>query len=179
MYLCAYVSGYAFRSPATYRNETWHGGRGRGPEAWEQLYEVTRGQRSGQIWNCSDWAQIRGKWCWMGGDYKTGIEKDALWCCTGSKVRSNFKLLRNLGKVMLDGRRLQNGYRGGRPLMLYGVKGQVKFQVAPIELKLGESNAGGRVSKKHVSRRMPSDAIRGQRSGQISNCFDWALTRET
>ena len=38
---CVYVSGYAFRSPATYRNETWHGGRGRGPEAWEQLYEVT------------------------------------------------------------------------------------------------------------------------------------------
>ena len=30
--------------------------------------------------------------------------------------------------------------------MLYGVKGQVKFQVAPIELKLGESNAGHRAS---------------------------------
>ena len=92
-----------------------------------------------------------------------------------SKVRSNLKLLRlssNSGKVMLDGRRLQNRYREGRPLMLYGVKGQVKFQVAPIELKLGESNAGGRVSKKHVSRRAPSDVIRGQRSGQISNCFD-------
>ena len=31
------------------------------------------------------------------------------------------------------------------------VKGQVNFQIAPIELKLGESNAGCRVSKTQVS----------------------------
>ena len=79
-----------------------------------------------------------------------------------SKVRSNLKLLRlssNSGKVMLDGRRLQNRHREGRPQMLYGVKGQVKFQVAPIELKLGESNAGWEGSTERVSRRMSSEVV--------------------
>ena len=56
--------------------------------------------------------------------------------------------------------------------MLYGVKGQVKFQVAPIELKFGESNAGWEAITKQVWRRTPSDVIWGQRSGQISNCSD-------
>ena len=37
------------------------------------------------------------------------------------------------------------------------VKGQVKFQVARIELKFGEGDAGPRASAKCVSRRMPSE----------------------
>ena len=60
-----------------------------------------------------------------------------------SKVRSNFKLLglsSNLGRVMLDRGRVRNAYRGGCPLRSSEVKGQVKFQVAPMELKLGENN---------------------------------------
>ena len=35
------------------------------------------------------------------------------------------------------------------------VKGQVKFQVAQIELKFGEVDAGPRASAKCISRRMP------------------------
>ena len=42
------------------------------------------------------------------------------------------------------------------------MKGQVKFQVAPIELKLGESNAGWEAITKRVWRRTPSDVIWGQ-----------------
>ncbi len=38
------------------------------------------------------------------------------------------------------------------------VKGRVKFQVARIELKFGEGDAGPMVSAKGVSRRMPSQA---------------------
>ncbi len=46
---------------------------------------------------------------------------------------------------------------------------QVKFQVAPVELKLGSSNPEDRGSIKLISIRMPSNVTQGQRSGQISN----------
>ena len=39
------------------------------------------------------------------------------------------------------------------------VKGQVKFQIAPIELKLGESNPEGRAGMKLISRRVSSNVI--------------------
>ena len=61
-----------------------------------------------------------------------------------SKVGSSFKLLglsSDLGRVMLDRRREQSAYRGGCPPRSGEVKGQVKFHVAPMELKLGEDNA--------------------------------------
>ena len=77
-----------------------------------------------------------------------------------SKVRSNFKLLglsSNLGRVMLDRGRVQSAYRGGCPPRSSEVKGQVKFQVARIELRLGEGDAKPRVSAKCVLRRMPSE----------------------
>jgi len=45
-----------------------------------------------------------------------------------------------LGKVVLDVGRVQSAYLGGRPPWLSEVKGQVNFQIAPIELKPGESN---------------------------------------
>ena len=74
-----------------------------------------------------------------------------------SKVGSNFKLLglsSNLGRVMLAQGRVQNAYRGGCPLRSSEVKVQVKlFQVAQIELKLGEGDARPRASAKCVSRR--------------------------
>ena len=40
-------------------------------------------------------------------------------------------------------------------------KSQVKFQLAPIELKLGDGNAGWEASTKGVSRRTPSE-VKGQ-----------------
>ena len=76
-----------------------------------------------------------------------------------SKVRSNFKLLglsSNLGRVMLVPGRVQNAYRGGCPPRSSEVKGQVKFQVARIELRLGEGDARPKASAKCVSRRTPS-----------------------
>ena len=56
------------------------------------------------------------------------------------------------------------------------VKGQLKFQIAPIELKRGESNPEGGAGMKLISRRVSSNVIWGQRSGQISNCSDRAET---
>ncbi len=47
------------------------------------------------------------------------------------------------------------------------VKGQVKFQVARIELRFEESDAGPRASAKCALRRMPSGVKQGQRSGQL------------
>ena len=75
-----------------------------------------------------------------------------------SKVGSNFKLLglsSDLGRVMLHRGRVRNAYQGGRPLRSREVKGQVKFQVARIELR------DGPIFQK---------VTRGQRSGQISSC---------
>ena len=68
----------------------------------------------------------------MGGDYKTGIEENAL-------------------------------------------KGQVKFQITPIELKLGENDPGYKATMQNVSSRMSPKVIWGQRSGQNSNCSDSEL----
>ncbi len=81
-----------------------------------------------------------------------------------SKVRSNFRLLglsSDLGSVMLDREQVLNAYRGGWAYYFRRspeVKGQVKFQVARIELKFGEGDAGPRASAKCIglSRRMPS-----------------------
>ena len=88
------------------------------------------------------------------------IEEDALRGQVRSKVRSNFRLLglsSNLGRVMLNRGQVRNAYRGGRPLRSSEVKGQVKLQVARIELKLGEGDARPRVSAKCISRWMPSE----------------------
>jgi len=60
--------------------------------------------------------------------------------------------------------------------MSSGVKGRVKFQIAPIGLKVGESNPEGRANIKLILRRASSNVIWGQRSGQISNCSDWPET---
>ena len=38
MYVC--VSGYAFRNASRYGAETWHGDRGRTPEAQEYIFEA-------------------------------------------------------------------------------------------------------------------------------------------
>ena len=59
-----------------------------------------------------------------------------------SKVGSNFRLL---------------GLSSRSPPRPSEVKGQVKFQVARIELKLGEEDARPKASAKCVSRRMPSE----------------------
>ncbi len=91
------------------------------------------------------------------------------------KVRSNFKLLglsSNLMRVTLDQGRVQNAYRGGCPPRSNEVKSQVKFQVAQIELRLGEDDARPRASAKCISRRMLSEVKQGQRSGQISSSSD-------
>ena len=90
-----------------------------------------------------------------------------------SKFGSNFTLLRlssNLGRVMLDRDRVQSAYRGGRPPKSSEVKGQVKFQVARIELKLGEGDARSRASAKSVSRRIcppRSSEVKGQVKGRV------------
>ena len=47
------------------------------------------------------------------------------------------------------------------------VKGQVKFQIAPIELKLGESDAGWEASTIRVRRRTPSE-VKGQVKFQLA-----------
>ena len=49
------------------------------------------------------------------------------------------------------------------------VKGQVKFQIAPIELKLGESDPKDRAGMKMILRRVHHPR---SRSDQISNCSD-------
>ncbi len=66
-----------------------------------------------------------------------------------SKVRSNFKLLglsSEFGRVILHQGRVRNAYSGGRPTRSSEVKGQVKFQVARIELRLGEGDVRPRAS---------------------------------
>ena len=51
MGVCMY--GYAFRRALRHWADTWHGGRGRAPEVWGQLFrsDRTKGQKSskGQI----------------------------------------------------------------------------------------------------------------------------------
>ena len=49
------------------------------------------------------------------------------------------------------------------------VKVKVKFKIAPIELKLGESDPKDRAGMKMISRRVCHPR---SRSGQISNCSD-------
>ncbi len=61
---------------------------------------------------------------------------------------------------MLDRGQVRNASHGGCPLRSSEVKGQVKFQVAPMELKFGEGDAGPRAWVKCVSR-MPSE-VKGQ-----------------
>ena len=67
-----------------------------------------------------------------------------------------------VGVTLFETRRVYVG------LVTWG-QGQVKFQIAPIELKLGESDPKDRAGMKMISRRVCHPR---SRSGQISNCSD-------
>ena len=58
---------------------------------------------------------------------------------------------------MLQLGRARNAYQGGCPPRSSEVKGQVKFEVAQIELRCAEGDARPRASAKYVLRRMPSE----------------------
>ena len=80
-----------------------------------------------------------------------------LWVCPAVHFAALQPIVMKLGPVV------------GADGHLIPVKGQVKFQITPVELKLGESDVGWEASKKTG---IEKDAFRGQRgqsSGQISN----------
>ncbi len=78
----------------------------------------------------------------------------------------------DLGRVMQDRGQVQSAYQGGCPPKLSQVKSQVKFQIAWIELELGEGNARPRTSAKCISMRMPlrSSEVKGQFKFKDTKC---------
>ncbi len=154
------VSSYAFRPLTTYGDETWQGGRGPGPIISEGHQRSKVGSNFKLLRLSSNLGRVT---------LDRGRVQNAYWggcpprSQVTSKVRSNFRLLglsSNLGRVMLNRGQVRNAYRGGRPLRSSEVKGQVKFQVARIDLKFGDGDARLRASVKCVSRRRMSSKVK-------------------